>query len=215
MPSMAEWVSSEVISAAVGLVFLLPAIIHYSTISFSCSFLPPKPPRNGKIVTQSHRHAAPRLMTNKWLTFYQMTISSCFDFTLQKNHSFVFCHTTRSKRFPLLSPRCRMNEIRLLQWARQRVTPSLHQWTEVAGTLDSIEVSGLARVCTRLCGICAVCLFCVSRSVKGSRYTRRLKDDVKKKESRVDRLDWRYSTIFVTLNKSHEKTTRNNEQACF
>ena len=59
-----------------------------------------------------------------------------------------------------------MNEIRLLQWARQKVTPSLHQWTEVAGTLDSIEVSGLARVCTLRCGICAVCLFCVSRSDK-------------------------------------------------
>lgn len=104
MPSMAEWVSSEVISAAVGLVFLLPAIIHYSTISFSCSFLPPKPPRNGKIVTQSHHHAAPRLMTNKWLTFYQMTISSCFDFTLQKKSQFcILSHHTLKTLSPFKS----------------------------------------------------------------------------------------------------------------
>lgn len=78
------------------------SLLHYLLLLFF--FLPPKPPRNGKIVTQSHRHAAPRLMTNKWLTFYQMTISSCFDFTLQKKSQFcILSHHTLKTLSPFKS----------------------------------------------------------------------------------------------------------------
>lgn len=215
MPSMAEWVSSEVISAAVGLVFLLPAIIHYSTISFSCSFLPPKPPRNGKIVTQSHRHAAPRLMTNKWLTFYQMTISSCFDFTLQKKSQFcILSHHTLKTLSPFKST---LSD----EWDQTAAASQAEGYTIIASMNRGcwhtrLHWSEWLGPCVHptLWDLCCVSVLCLT-FCQGSRYTRRLKDDVIKKESRVNRLDWRYSTIFVTLNKSHEKTTRNNEQACF